>query len=99
MGKTTIQTEKKEIISNMKLTSIHAGFLKLDGGAMFGIVPKRLWTRLTVADENNLCTWAMRCLLIETGNRKILVDTGMGNKQDKKWQSFFEPHGDQNLIA
>lgn len=82
----------------MKLTAIHTGFLKLDGGAMFGIVPKTLWSKMNPPDEKNLCTWAMRCLLIESDDRKILVDTGIGNKQGEKWRSFFEPHGSQNLF-
>jgi glyoxylase-like metal-dependent hydrolase (beta-lactamase superfamily II) len=77
----------------MKLKTIHAGYFKLDGGAMFGIVPKQLWNRMIDADEKNMCTWAMQCLLIEVGERKILVDTGMGNKQDAKFQSHFDPHG------
>ncbi|MCB0520746.1 MAG: MBL fold metallo-hydrolase [Lewinellaceae bacterium] len=82
----------------MKLNLIPTGFLKLDGGAMFGIVPKTLWQRQQPADEKNLCTWAMRCLLIETGERKILVDCGFGDKQDAKWRSFFEPHGEDSLM-
>ncbi len=82
----------------LKLTSIHAGLFKLDGGAMFGIIPKRLWSRLIEADENNLCTWCMRCLLIEFDNKKILVDTGMGDKQDDRFRSHFQPHGPYNLI-
>ena len=83
----------------MKVSSIDTGFFKLDGGAMFGIVPKRIWQRLNAPDENNLCTWAMRCLLIETGDRKILVDTGLGDKQDDKFRSFFEPHGEASLLG
>lgn len=82
---------------DMKLTQIPAGHFKLDGGAMFGIVPKRLWAKQHPPDENNLCTWTMRCLLIETGTRKILVDCGLGNKQDERWRSFFEPHGEDTL--
>jgi glyoxylase-like metal-dependent hydrolase (beta-lactamase superfamily II) len=70
-----------------KLSTINAGFFKLDGGAMFGVVPKSIWNKTNPADENNLCSWATRCLLIETENRKILVDTGIGNKQD---ESFFK---------
>ena len=66
---------------------------------MFGIVPKRIWQRLNPPDANNLCTWAMRCLLIETGDRKILVDTGLGDKQDEKFRSFFEPHGEATLMG
>ncbi len=83
--------------SHMKLTLIPTGYFKLDGGAMFGIVPKKLWERQNPPDANNLCTWALRCLLIETGDHKILVDCGIGNKQDKKWRSFFEPHGSDTL--
>ncbi len=82
----------------MKLDVVHAGMFKLDGGAMFGVVPKSLWTRLNKPDENNLCTWAMRCLLVQTDNRKILIDTGIGNKQDEKFRSHFHPHGDQELM-
>ncbi|MBI5916750.1 MAG: MBL fold metallo-hydrolase [Bacteroidetes bacterium] len=77
----------------MHLTLLPTGTFKLDGGAMFGIVPKRLWQKANPADENNLCTWALRCLLIETGDRKILVDCSIGNKQEVKWRSFFEPTG------
>lgn len=69
----------------MKVYSIHTGKFKLDGGAMFGVVPKSLWNKLNPADENNLCTWALRCLLVIEGDRKILIDTGMGNKQDAKF--------------
>ncbi len=75
----------------MQLYSIHTGNFKLDGGAMFGVVPKTLWNKLNPADENNLCTWALRCLLIVDGDRKILVDTGMGNKQDDKFFSHYHP--------
>jgi glyoxylase-like metal-dependent hydrolase (beta-lactamase superfamily II) len=66
---------------------------------MFGIIPKRLWSKLNPPDENNLCTWALRCLLIETGDRKILVDCGLGDKQDAKWRTYFEPHGSQSLLT
>lgn len=83
----------------MKLTVIDTGYFKLDGGAMFGVVPKTMWGKIHPPDEKNLCTWAMRCLLAETGNRKILVDTGLGDKQDAKFRSHFEPHGDDSLIA
>lgn len=82
----------------MKFSIVHAGYFKLDGGAMFGIVPKKLWQRLNPPDDNNLCSWSMQCLLIENGNRKILVDCGLGDKQSEKWRSFFEPHGDENLL-
>lgn len=81
----------------MKLYSIETGFFKLDGGAMFGVVPKSLWQRTNPADANNLCTWAMRCLLIEDGNRLILVDNGIGNKQDDKFLRHYYLHGDDTL--
>ena len=58
----------------MKLYTINTGYFKLDGGAMFGVVPKSLWQRTNPADENNLCTWAMRSLLIEQENKLILID-------------------------
>lgn len=66
----------------MKLYAIKAGTFKLDGGSMFGVVPKVLWQKKYPADENNLCTWALRCLLVVSGERKILIDTGIGDKQD-----------------
>lgn len=75
----------------MKLTTIDTGLFKLDGGAMFGVVPKVIWNKLNPSDENNLCTWAMRCLLIEDGNQLILIDTGMGNKQSDKFFGYYEP--------
>ncbi len=81
----------------MKLHTINTGFFKLDGGAMFGVVPKSIWSRINPPDEKNLCTWAMRCLLVEQGDRLILVDTGIGNKQDEKFFSHYYLHGDDNL--
>jgi len=81
----------------MKLYKIETGNLKLDGGAMFGVVPKVLWQKLYPADENNLANWAMRCLLIETGNRKVLIDTGMGDKQGAKFFSYYYPNGEETL--
>jgi glyoxylase-like metal-dependent hydrolase (beta-lactamase superfamily II) len=78
----------------MKISVIHTGYFKLDGGAMFGIVPKSLWQKLNPPDEANLCTWATRVMLVETGSRKILIDTGIGSKQDAKFQSFFHPTED-----
>ena len=84
---------------DVKISSVHAGLFKLDGGAMFGVVPKKLWKRLMPSDENSMCTWAMRCLLLETGQSKILVDTGMGTKQGEKFRSHFEPHGDMDLMS
>lgn len=81
----------------MNLYAVNAGYFKLDGGAMFGVVPKSIWNKLNAADENNLCSWAMRCLLIEDGNRLILIDTGMGDKQDAKFFGHYFLHGDDNL--
>src|SRR5580693_785192 len=81
----------------MQLHTINTGFFKLDGGAMFGVVPKTIWNKSNPADPNNLCTWALRCLLIEDGKRLILVDTGIGNKQDDKFFSYYYLHGDQSL--
>lgn len=81
----------------MNLQTIDTGFFKLDGGAMFGVVPKTIWNKLNPADENNMCTWAMRCLLIEDGNRLILVDNGIGDKQNEKFFSHYYLHGDTNL--
>jgi glyoxylase-like metal-dependent hydrolase (beta-lactamase superfamily II) len=81
----------------MKLHTINTGFFKLDGGAMFGVVPKTIWNKTNPADENNLCTWAMRCLLVEDGNRLVLIDTGIGSKQDAKFFSHYYLHGDASL--
>jgi glyoxylase-like metal-dependent hydrolase (beta-lactamase superfamily II) len=81
----------------MKLYTINTGHFKLDGGAMFGVVPKTIWNKLNPADENNMCSWAMRCLLIEDGNRLILVDNGMGNKQDDKFFGYYYLHGNDTL--
>jgi len=81
----------------MNLYSINTGHFKLDGGAMFGVVPKSIWNKLNPADENNMCSWAMRCLLIEDGNRLILVDNGMGNKQDAKFFGYYYLHGNDTL--
>jgi glyoxylase-like metal-dependent hydrolase (beta-lactamase superfamily II) len=81
----------------MKLYSINTGYFKLDGGAMFGVVPKTIWNKINPADENNMCSWALRCLLIEDGNRLILVDNGIGNKQDAKFFSYYYLHGDDTL--
>ena len=81
----------------MKLYSINTGYFKLDGGAMFGVVPKTIWNKISPADENNLCSWALRCLLIEDGDRLILVDNGNGDKQDAKFFSHYHLHGDDTL--
>ena len=81
----------------MKLYPIEAGNFKLDGGAMFGVVPKTLWNRTNPADENNLIDIAARCLLIENANRLILIDTGMGNKQSDKFFSHYSLWGNHSL--
>ncbi len=81
----------------MKLYTINTGYFKLDGGAMFGVVPKTIWNKINPADENNLCSWALRCLLIEDGDRLILVDNGNGTKQDEKFFSHYHLHGDDTL--
>lgn len=81
----------------MKLYTIDTGLFKLDGGAMFGVVPKVIWNKLNPADENNLCTWAMRCLLIEDDNKLILIDTGIGTKQSEKFMSHYYLHGSDTL--
>jgi len=82
----------------MQVYSIDTGLFKLDGGAMFGVVPKTLWQKSIPADENNLCSFAMRCLLVVDGERKILIDTGMGNKQSAKFFSHYFPHGNDSLL-
>lgn len=82
----------------MKLYSIPTENLKLDGGAMFGVVPKVLWSKRYPADENNLCNWSMRCLLIQTDDDKlILIDNGIGNKQDEKFMKNYHLNGDDTL--
>lgn len=81
----------------MKLHVINTGYFKLDGGAMFGVVPKSLWNKINPADGNNMCTWAMRCLLIEDGDKLILIDNGIGNKQDEKFLSHYYLHGEDTL--
>lgn len=81
----------------MKLHTVLAGYFKLDGGAMHGVVPKSMWQKVNPADDANMCTWAMRCLLIEHNDRVILVDNGMGTKQDEKFFSHFHPHGEENI--
>lgn len=81
----------------MELYTVNTGLFKLDGGAMFGVVPKVLWSRSNEADENNLCTWAMRSLLVVDGNRVVLIDNGIGDKQDAKFFSHYYLHGDDSL--
>ena len=81
----------------MRLYTINSGYFKLDGGAMFGVVPKSIWNNINPADENNMCSWALRCLLIEDGNRLVLVDNGMGDKQSEKFFSHYYMFGDDTL--
>ncbi|HAN79337.1 MAG TPA: MBL fold metallo-hydrolase [Bacteroidales bacterium] len=82
----------------MELYTIDSGNLMLDGGAMFGVVPKSLWSKKYPSDENNMCNWAMRCLLFVDGNRKVLIDTGIGNKQDEKFRSHFFLNGNGGIV-
>jgi glyoxylase-like metal-dependent hydrolase (beta-lactamase superfamily II) len=81
----------------MELFTVDTGFFKLDGGAMFGVVPKSIWSRTNPSDENNLCPWAMRCLLVSDGNRLVLIDNGIGDKQDARFFSHYYLHGDASL--
>ena len=81
----------------MQLYSIDTGYFKLDGGAMFGVVPKTIWNKINPADENNLCPWAMRSLLIEDGDRLILIDNGIGDKQSDKFFKHYYLHGENSL--
>jgi glyoxylase-like metal-dependent hydrolase (beta-lactamase superfamily II) len=81
----------------MQLYTINTGHFKLDGGAMFGVVPKSMWQKINPADDNNMCSWAMRCLLVQDGKRLILIDNGMGNKQDDKFFGYYFLHGNDTL--
>ena len=81
----------------MKIHTIDTGLFKLDGGAMYGVVPRSMWQKLNPPDANNMCTWAMRCLLIEDGGRLLLIDNGIGEKQDEKFRGHFYLHGDETL--
>ncbi len=81
----------------MKLYTIPTGRFKLDGGAMFGVVPKSIWQKLNPPDENNLCSWEMRCLLVENGDQLMLIDNGIGDKQSEKFFSHYYLHGDDTL--
>ncbi|MDX9907451.1 MAG: MBL fold metallo-hydrolase [Bacteroidales bacterium] len=81
----------------MQLFPIETGNLKLDGGAMFGVVPKSLWSKVYPADENNLCNWAMRCLLVVDEDRRILIDNGIGDKQDWNFLRHYHLNGEDTL--
>lgn len=83
----------------MKIHVIETGLFKLDGGAMFGVVPKTLWQKTNPSDDNNMCTWALRCLLIEDGKRLMLVDSGIGDKQSEKFFSHYHLQGNDTLIG
>jgi glyoxylase-like metal-dependent hydrolase (beta-lactamase superfamily II) len=81
----------------MKIYPLNTGNFKLDGGAMFGVVPKSIWQRINPADDNNMCSWSMRCMLIEDGNKLTLIDNGMGTKQDDKFFSYYYLFGNDSL--
>ena len=81
----------------MKLHVLNTGYFKLDGGAMFGVVPKTIWNKTNPADENNMCSWALRSLVIEDGKRLILIDTGIGDKQSEKFFSHYFLYGNDSL--
>lgn len=81
----------------MKIYPLNTGNFKLDGGAMFGVVPKTIWQKTNPADENNMCDWSMRSMLIEDGNKLILIDAGIGDKQSEKFFSHYYLHGNDSL--
>jgi len=81
----------------MKIYPINTGNFKLDGGAMHGVVPKSIWSRNNVPDDNNMCNWSMRCMLIEDEDRLILIDTGIGDKQSEKFFSYYYLFGEDTL--
>jgi len=81
----------------MKIYPINTGNFKLDGGAMFGVVPKSIWSRFNEPDANNMCSWSMRCMLIEDKDKLILIDTGIGDKQSEKFFNYFYLFGDDSL--
>ena len=81
----------------MILKTIHTGNFMLDGGAMFGTVPKSIWQKINPANDQNMCNWAMRCLLVEDGNRLILIDNGMGEKQSEKFFGYYYLNGIHSL--
>lgn len=81
----------------MIIHPLNSGNFKLDGGAMFGVVPKSLWQRTNPADSNNMCDWSMRCMLIEDGDRLILIDTGIGDKQTEKFFSHYYMSDENSL--
>ena len=82
----------------MKLSVLETGRFKLDGGAMFGVVPKSIWSNINPPDSNNMCSWAMRCLLVEDEERLILIDTGIGDKQSEKFFGYYSLSGDNSIV-
>ncbi|MFM8488995.1 MAG: MBL fold metallo-hydrolase, partial [Bacteroidota bacterium] len=86
-------------VGDVELISLSDGFIHLDGGAMFGVVPRRMWSKLCPPDTNNMIPLAMRALLVRDGKRTVLIDTGIGNKQDDKFRAHFEPHGEDTLFG
>lgn len=83
----------------MEIHILDTGLFKLDGGAMFGVVPKTIWQKVQPADERNLCTWAMRSLLVTTQDRVIVVDTGCGDKQSPSFFQYYYLHGEASLLG
>jgi glyoxylase-like metal-dependent hydrolase (beta-lactamase superfamily II) len=81
----------------MTIYPLNTGNFKLDGGAMFGVVPKTLWSKTNPADENNMCNWSMRSMLIQDGNKLILIDAGIGDKQSEKFFSHYYMNGNDSL--
>lgn len=81
----------------MTIFPVPTGNFKLDGGAMFGVVPKSIWQRINPPDENNMCTWSMRCMLVQHENRLVLIDNGIGDKQDEKFFGHYFLHGSDTL--
>lgn len=81
----------------MKIYAINTGYFKLDGGAMFGVVPKSIWGKTNPSDANNMCNWALRCMLIEDGKKLILIDCGIGNKQSNNFFRHYYLFGEDSL--
>ena len=84
-------------LGDWQLATVNGGLFRLDGGVMFGVVPKVIWSKTNPPDDMNLCSWALRCLLIEDGDRLILIDNGIGDKQSEKFFSYYYLHGDDSM--
>ena len=82
----------------MQIHTIETGNFKLDGGAMFGVVPKSIWSKHKTPDANNMCSWTMRCLLVDYEDRLVLIDTGMGDKQSEKFFGYYYLFGENTLL-